>query len=837
MVLLTAFKVLLMRYSGQCDIVVGTDITDRSYVETESMIGFCVNTLVSRTDLSGNPTFRELLAQVYAATLKDIAYRDMPFDLLVADLQPERHLSHSPLVQVMFDLQDTQVIDTPFAGLILERLFIDGNTAKFDLLFDLLDTKEGLSGSVEYRTGMFERETILRLLNYWQTLLENIVINPDLPIGVLPLLKETERQQMLVEWNNTATSYPTQSIFQILFEAQVVASPDRIAVVYQGQHLTYAQLDRLANQLAHYLCLSGVSPEVLVGIYLERSFEMLIAMLAIFKAGGAYVPLDLAYPRERLERVLAETQARLILTTKNWHAFLSDIHPSIVSLDSIWDELAAYNVQSPLVHYHHHNLAYVIYTSGSTGRPKGAMLTQAGMINHLYAKIDVLGLHQNERIAQTASLCFDISAWQFLSPLLCGASVCILGEEDTYNPSRLFCCLVNEDISTLELVPPHLRMVLDELESTDTQAPSWMKLRWMISTGEAISPVLCSRWLKRFPHSAVINTYGATECSDDVTHSSTQHILAEQTINVSVGRPIEGMQVYILDTQLELVPIGGIGQIYIGGVGVGRGYMHDAVSTAKTFIPDPYNKEPGCRFYQTGDLGRYLSDGQIECLGRSDHQVKVRGHRVELGEIEVVLGQHLTLRECVVIDWEKQPGDKQLVAYVVAKEGFAASTTVLRDYLHEKLPDYMVPAYFVWLEMLPLNSNGKIDRRALAVPDQVRSELDVAFVPPRSVAEEIIAEIWSSLLNRDQIGIYDNFFTIGGHSLLATQIIARIHNIFQIDVPLRLLFELPTVDSLTNGIAQLIGGRDLLEEIALIFKEVDNLTEDEVIRLSGENIH
>jgi len=833
MTLMTAFQVLLARYTGRDDIVLGTDATDRDNRETEELIGFFVNTLVVRTDLSGNPTFLELLERARTSLVEDFAHRDMPFDMLVADLQPDRHLSYSSIVQIMFDLQDTQIAEDALTDLTLSRLFIDGGTAKFDLVVDLLETNQELGGSVEFNTDLFEKETIHRLVKHWQTLLENIVSDPEQRIGDIPLLTADERQKTLVEWNDISANYPTHRSLHSLFEEQAMRTPDRVAIVYRDAQLTYEELNAHANQLAHYLQSLGVGPEVLVGIYLDRSIEMLIAILAVFKAGGAYVPLDLSYPKERLEFVLSDTQVSVILTSSAWDIAPSSVASVIVCLDTLWPALAQRSKQTPSSRQDHRQLAYIIYTSGSTGRPKGAMLSQEGMINHLYAKIDVLDLTRHDRIAQTASLGFDISLWQFLAVLLQGGSVCILSDEDVYNPSRLLRQTIVEGITTLELVPSQLRMLLDEVERMESSIPDWMNLRLMISTGEAISPLLCRRWLQRFSQVPLVNTYGATECSDDVTHALIREIPSEQSVNVPVGRPIANMQAYVLDPSLVPAPIGVTGHVYLGGVGVGRGYLNDTDRTATTFLPNPYGKEAGERLYHTGDLGRYLADGQIECLGRIDYQVKVRGHRVELGEIEIMLDQHPALRESVVIDREEPSGDKRLVAYVVTKEQQLAPTVKeLREYLQKSLPDYMVPSYFLLLEMLPLTPNGKVDRRALPAPDQARTELDVAFVAPRSLAEEIITEIWVELLSVDQIGVYDNFFTLGGHSLLATQIISRIQSIFQVEVPLRCLFEAPTVDGLVNVLAQIKGGRELIEEIAVIFREVERLTEGEISNLS-----
>nr|BBH88069.1 hypothetical protein KTC_28200 [Thermosporothrix sp. COM3] len=822
--LLASFQAFLAQYTGQNDIAVGTDVAEREHAELEEVIGFFVNTMVVRTTINPRLTFRELLHQVNQQLLEDLSHRHLPFDVLVAELQPRRDISHSALFQIMFTLQNTRIDTISLTDLRLERLVVDSEISRFDLIVDLFDTGQDIRGIVEYNTDLFHKETIMRLLDSWQTFLTAALATPERQTGQLPLLNEAQRHRMLFEWNTTSPRipYPEQCDFPMLFAHQVEQTPDSIAVICEEEQVTYAHLKQRADQLTALLQRHRVGPESVIGIYLERSVPMLISLLAILQAGAAYVPLEPEYPPERVRLLLEDTSASVILSTRELLQTrqLNEQGIPVLCIEELFEQQPS-SPQAP-ASPHPDQLAYVIFTSGSTGRPKGAMLSHSGMINHLYAKLDILQLGKQDRVAQSASLSFDISLWQFLAPLLVGGSVCILTPTIMHTPFMLTQALRRFNINTLELVPSQIRMLLEDGEQrNDSEA---LPLRWLISTGEAIPPLLCRQWLQRFPVVPIINTYGATECSDDVTHKIISELPDERSVNVAVGRPIANMQIYILNDDLEPVPVGVTGHIYIGGQGVGRGYIHNPQRTAETYLPDPFSKQPGARFYKTGDIGRYWHDGSIECLGRDDTQVKVRGYRIELGEIETLLLQHEYVKEAVVVV-RNEADDKQIVAYIVPHVTML-SPQLLRQHLQQNLPAYMLPSHFVLLEQLPLNANGKVDRRALPAPTSTYTEEE--YVAPESPAEKLIAQIWADLLALERVGLHDNFFTLGGHSILATQIILRIRSIFEVDLPLRHFFERPTVAGIVEELALLYEDRETVNEIASIYQEVAQLSDEEL---------
>ena len=805
MTLLAAFNVLLSRYTGQTDIVVGSPSANRNRSGIEGLIGFFVNTLVLRTDLSENPSFEELLKQVREIALEAYAHQDLPFEKLVEELHPERNLSHNPLFQVMFnfvsDLRPT--FDLP--GLRLRPVEVENETAEFDLSLTLGDTGQGLTGSFEYSTDLFEPATMSRMVGHFQTLLEGIVVNPEQPISELPLLTGAERHQLIVEWNETRSDYPQDLCMHQLFEAQVERTPDAVAVSFEGQQLTYRELNQQANQLAHYLRDLGAGPETLVSLLTERGTPLLIAILAVFKAGGAYLPLDPHHPPARLRRVIEQSASHLVLAAKEFTPALSqvlsdmdsEVRPRVVYFEDLQflDGRAEDNLPVCITP---RNLAYVIYTSGSTGVPKGAMIEHRGMLNHIYAKINGLHLTAADNVAQTASQCFDISVWQMLVALLVGGRVHIFPDAIAHNPAYLLEQVDRHGISILETVPSLLRAMLEVYEEDGASKPLLKKLRWLIPTGEALSANLCRRWLRLYPHVPLLNAYGPTECSDDVTHHPIYQPPAETESYMPIGRALMNTRLYVLNPLMIPVPIGVNGELYVGGVGVGRGYLHDAQRTAQSFIPDPFSIEPGVMLYKTGDLARYLPDGTLEFLGRIDHQVKIRGFRIELGEIEMVLKRHPAVRDVIVVAREDVPGDQRLVAYVVLDKERLVAVSDLQNHLVKHLPAYMIPSAFVLLEALPLNSNGKVDRRALPAPDDTRPGLREAFVAPRTPIEEMVTGIWSQDLGIEQIGIHDDFFTLGGHSLLATQVTSRLRTALQVEVPLRTFFEASTVAQLAE---------------------------------------
>ncbi|BAZ14313.1 amino acid adenylation domain-containing protein [Calothrix sp. NIES-4071] len=800
MTLLAAFATLLSRYSGQEDIVIGSPIANRNRSQVESLIGFFVNTQVLRTKLHGNPNFSELLERVRETTLGAYDHQDLPFEKLVEELQPERSLSHTPLFQVMFVMENTPIGKLELPGLTITPLELENITAKFDLTLSIEETASGLLCGWEYNSDLFGVTTIEQMAVHFQTLLESIVKNPLQRVAQLPLLSATEQHQLLVEWNNTGADYPLEQTFTQQFEAIVEKNPLSIAVVFENQQLTYQQLNARANRWARHLVSLGVGAETIVALNSERNIDFLTAMLAVFKAGAAYLPLNPDHPTERNRQVLEQSQVSLVLSASSWSSLVNHLEtePQLLLLEDL--DSFDYSSQNLPVRSTPENLAYVIYTSGSTGKPKGAMLEHRGMLNHLYAKVTDLQLTQTDIVAQTAAQTFDISIWQFLVALLVGGQVEIVRTSITTDPAELLTLMQSKQISILEIVPSLLRMMLEHIELSSNNKPNLSELRWLLLTGETLPPQLCRQWLEYYPAIPMMNAYGPTECSDDVTHYPIYTPPAEEILNLPIGHPVANTQLYILDKYLQPVPIGVPGELYVGGVSVGRGYLHNSQQTQLAFVKNPFRditQNSALRtqhlLYKTGDKARYLFDGNIEFLNRIDYQVKIRGFRIELGEIEAVLTQHPQVREVVVIAREDQPGNQYLVAYIVPNS--VLSNKELRDFLKQKLPEYMIPTAFVMLESIPLTPNGKVDRRALPVPELSSSD---NFVAPSDMLELELTQIWEEILHVHPIGVRDNFFDLGGHSLLAVSLIARIQQKFNKKLSLAALFQGATVEHLAN---------------------------------------
>ncbi|WP_445240991.1 amino acid adenylation domain-containing protein [Microcoleus vaginatus] len=799
MTLLAAFKTLLYRYTGQTDILVGSPIANRNRSEIEALIGFFVNTLVLRSDLNGNPSFRELLSSVREVALGAYAHQDVPIEKLVEELQPERDLSYSPLFQVAFALQNglTQTIELP--GLTLNSHEIDTGTANFDLMLFLEETERGLTATWEYSTNLFQPSTIARMQGHFQILLEGIIANADTRISELPLLSDRERHQLLIEWNNTQVDYPKDSTIHQIFEARAQQTPDAIAVVFENKQLTYKELNQKANQVAHYLQKLGVKPEVRVGIYVDRSLEMVVGLLGIIKAGGAYVPLDPAYSSERLSFMLEDAKVQVLLAQSHLDEKIRDRASSAVFLDSDWENIARESKENCLSDVTPDCLAYVIYTSGSTGKPKGVQVNHRSAVNLFAATYPLFNFSERDAWTVFHSYAFDFSVWEIWGALVHGCKLVIVPLEVTQSPLAFYQLLCSERVTILNQTPSAIRQLIDAQKTADRE-PKW-SLRLIICGGEALPAELASELLEwNLP---LWNFYGPTEATVWTAIHRIKSVESKRG-SIPIGRPLPNTQLYILDANLQPVPVGVLGQLYIGGAGLSRGYLNLPELTAQKFIPNPFCEEIGARLYKTGDIARYLPDGTIEFLGRSDNQVKIRGFRIELGEIEAVLSQHPAVRESVVLLGEDNSGENCLVAYIVSSSEFSTGQpsliSKLRGFLKEKLPQYMIPSAFVLLEALPLTSNGKIDRRSLRAPDVERSELNAASAP-RTREEQLLAEIWSQVLGVKQIGIGDNFFELGGHSLLATQLIAKVREAFQVELPLRSLFQCPTVESLAAVIS------------------------------------
>jgi amino acid adenylation domain-containing protein len=786
MTLLAAFSVLLYRYSGQEDIAIGSPIANRNRSEIENLIGFFANTLVFRNDLAGNPSFKDLLARVREVTLGAYDHQDLPFEKLVEELRPARDLSYSPLFQVMFVWQSSSARDAKLPNLIMTPMRIDTGTSMFDLTLILREETGGLSGKLEYSTELFNAETIRRLGDNFKILLESIVADSTRHIAELELLTEAERRRLLVDWNKTDMAYPRSRCVHELFEDQVERTPDSIAVVYESHQLTYRELNLKANRLAHHLQQQGVGPDTVVGIYVERSIELIVAVLAVLKAGAAYLPLDATYPLERLTFILSDARVRWLLTQKRLLKRTPATDAKVIVIDGDSEAGSGENDKNPHQDVRPDNLAYVIYTSGSTGKPKGTLIEHRGVTNLNHYLTGFFGIEPDSRVLQFAAFGFDASVTEIFPTFTVGATLYLASQKKLSSGEDLIRLLRDQKISIVTL-PPSLLAVLPQ-----DHLPA---LKTLVSAGEPCSWDIASRWAngRRF-----INGYGPTE----ITVAASYYLLKEnksaETKSVPIGRPVCNAKIYLLDRNLQPVPIGVPGELHVGGVGLARGYLNRPGLTAEKFIPDPFDPHSGGRLYKTGDLARYLADGNLEFLGRIDNQVKIRGFRIELGEIETVLKQYPGVRDAVCLARQDGADVGRLVAYLVVKEASAPATTALRSFLKNKLPGYMIPSAFVVLDAFPLNPNGKVDRRGLPAPDKVRPQMEASYAAPRSQAEKMLADVWAEVLHIEQVGINDNFFDLGGHSLLMSQVHRKLREIFSMDISMITLFQYPTIGSLSN---------------------------------------
>ncbi|MBM2804326.1 MAG: non-ribosomal peptide synthetase, partial [Deltaproteobacteria bacterium] len=832
--LLAAFKTLLFRYSAQEDLVVGCPVLNRRLPETENLLGSFVNTLVLRTNYAGSPSFRATLRRVRDTCVDAFAHQDFPFEKLVEELQPQRDVARNPIFQVMFAFQNTVVPSLELARLRSEPVEIDGGMTKFDLTFSLMDQEHGIAGHIEYSTDLFKRDRIERMARHFQTLLAGIAVAPDQSIATLPVMTEPERQQILFQWNATTAEYPKDKCIDKLFEEQVEKTPNAIAVDFEDKQVTYRELNRKANQLAHYLISLGIGPEKLVGICVERSVEMVVGLLGILKAGGAYVPLDPAYPKERLRFMLDDARVSAVVTQENLLDRTQDSALSTQHFDLCLDRdlpmIEQQSSENPTTHIDSDNRAYVIYTSGSTGQPKGVQIEHRSVVNCLCSIGREIKLSRRDVWLAVTTISFDIAGLELCLPLITGAKIILASKGESSDSAQLLARLKASQATIMQATPSLWKLLLENGWERNNNFK-------ILCGGEALSRQLADQLLNH--SSSVWNLYGPTES----TIWSTLAKVAADDKPISLGRPIANSQIYILDAGLQPVPIGIPGDLYIGGDGLARGYLNRPELTAEKFVANPFNDNPNSRLYCTGDRAKYHSDGDIEFLGRLDNQVKIRGFRIELGEIESVLNQHPAVKESVIVASSFPPprrgrikvgmipsttdvpeqaplslplrlrsgqasqvegeevseSDRNLIAYFVANAE-KTSTTELRSFLKEKVPEYMVPSLFVELDALPLTPNGKVDRNALPQPDGERPHFDQGFVEPRSEIEELIAQVWREILKLDKISVHDNFFELGGHSLLATRVVARLRSSFHVDIALRKLFELPTVAGLAQHV-------------------------------------
>jgi len=815
------YAILLSRYAGQNDICIGTVVANRDRPELEALIGIILNTLVLRLRIDGTQTFDDLLKHTRDTTLDAYLHQDLPFERLVDVMGAQRDSSHSPFFQTMLILQNS-----PESGITLPgvRGLPDKSRremSSYDLSLGVIERGNDMVAHLEYKTELFDHATIERMSQHLVQLLKAVVIDSAIPVASLTMLMESERKQLLDEWNNTDGTYSTDGTIANLFEEQAARTPEALALLFEDGSMCYRELNERSNRLAHQLQAHGIGPDSLVGICAERTPDMVVGLLAILKAGGAYLSLDPAYPEERLAMMLDDAKPALLLCQEAMRERLPEhaiptitlaLEP-LVSPGNVPDS----TLLNPLRRTTADNLAYAIYSSGSTGKPKGIMVAHRQVINRfrwLWEKQPfdsaTVGCHKT-------SINFVDSLWEIFGYLLQGLPTVLIPTDVLHDHMQLISVLARHKVTHFWLVPSLLKALLEHHPDLQDRLPH---LKLWSPGGEALTDDLLAQFRKVMPQAQLLNLYGLSEAWDVAYADYLPKQAQEITERAVIGKPLTNTRLYILDAALQPVPIGVIGELYVAGVGLARGYLNNPALTAEKFIPNPYHKQGGGRLYKTGDLARYLSDGNIEYLGRIDNQVKIRGFRIELGEIESALSAVEEIRESVVIAREDDSGDKQLVAYVIWQQGTQLEVDQLRKRLQQTLPDYMIPAYIMNLDQLPLTPNGKLDRLALPVPQGKRDE--VGYVAPRNELEQALADIWAEVLKLDKVGIYDNFFVLGGHSLMAMQVLYRIKAIFHVELAPRLLFDEPTI----------VTTAALVE--ALIIQKIENMSEDEAILLASQ---
>jgi amino acid adenylation domain-containing protein len=820
--MLAAFKVLLARWSGQEDLVVGTPIAGRQRTELEGLIGFFVNTLALRTDVSDDPSFVDLLARVKEVALGGYDHQDLPFEKLVEELQPERDASRNPIFQVMFAVQNALDSDKVLtvAGLSTNKHPVPVHTTHVDLSVDVVDADDHLAFACQYNTDLFDPNTIERLTDYYVRVLEIMVADSSIRLSSAELLSESERDLLLMRWNATSFTYPADATVVSLFEAQVDRSPEATALIFGEARLSYRELNRRANQLARHLQNLGVGPEVVVGLCTERSLEMVVGMLGTLKAGGAYVPLEPIYPEERLKYMVEDTGAPVLLTQHQFAELLPSQDAEVICLDADWKSISTQDDRNLSIEIEAAVLAYVIYTSGSTGDPKGVMIEHGALANHMLWMQRALPLTEQDRVLQKTAFSFDASIWEFYAPLLAGAQLVMAEPHGHLDLDYLANLIQRRGVSVLEFAPASLQALVEH--GGLAESPS---LRRILSGGDVLRTDLAES-LSQQTAAELFNAYGPTEATIGVTIAKYDCAQCAGD-TVPLGRPIDNVQLYVLDNHQQLCPIGRPGELHIGGACLARGYLNRPDLTAERFVANPFWPHASdCeRLYRTGDLVRYRADGQLEFIARVDDQIKVRGFRIEPGEVEAALLKRIDVDESVVIAREDTLGDKRLVAYVVPAADAELSASDLRTGLIEKLPEHMVPSAFVVLDELPFAPSGKVDRRALPPPD-IKHLTSREVTPPITGVEKRIAEIFCDFLPVDQVDVHANFFELGGHSLLATQVVSRLRKAFSLDIPLIAFFQGATITEIAMHVEALLWARgggdeerstdvDSLEELRL----------------------
>ena len=822
MTILAAFTVLLHRYSRAEDIVVGVPSANRERPEIAGVIGYFVNMLPIRADLSGQPSFRELLGRVRGSALGAFGHQDLPFEGLVEALQPRRDASRSPLFQVSFIFQNIAIPTFDVGGVRLEPMDLPSETARFDLELQVFDGPS-LEGAFEYNRDLFDAETIQQMAEHLAVLVRNLVDEPDGVIGLVPMLAPEEMQVLKDRGNMPRCDWPLPLLTHRRIAEQAVRTPERPALTCGAETLTYAELDRRANQLANRLQALGVGRESLVGICVDRSADMVVALLAVLKAGGAYVPLDPGFPPERIGFMLEDSRLSVLLTQRSIAPQLDGGAAVVVCLDEVRESLESESSDAPRESLEPGDLAYVIYTSGSTGRPKGVQISHGALGNFLRAMQVSPGIGPDDTLVAVTTLSFDISMLELLLPLVDGAKLVVAPREVATDARRLAQLLDSSGATVMQATPSTWRMLLDD---------GWAGRRGFraLVGGEALPRTLALDLLAT--GISVWNMYGPTE----TTIWSAASPVDDGPVHLGV--PIANTELYILDPARQLVPVGVPGELHIGGNGLARGYLGRPELTAERFVLDPFSSDPDDRLYRTGDLVRRRHDGRMEFLGRLDHQVKLRGYRIELGEIESGLLRHPEVKEAVVTVREDSPGDQRLVAYLTRHapddDTLAGATPVrgagaaeLRATLAQRLPDYMVPTAYMFLDAMPQTPNGKIDRASLPAPDASRGDA-AEYVAPRTPVETVVAAVWAEVLDIDRVGAHDDFFALGGHSLLSTRVLVRIREAFQVDVPLHRIFKDPTVAGLTEALLEVSGNPAAVERTAELLLELSDLGDDQV---------
>ena len=836
--LLAVFNTLLFRYTGQEDLLVGTPVAGRTTVELEGLIGPVLRTLVLRNDVSGNPTFREFLARTRQASLEAMSRQDLPFEKLLETLQPDRALSHSPIFQILFNFRNVPKQVVSLSQLSATDFPVETTAALFDMDFEITEKNGLLQCSARYQAALFDSDMVSGLLRHFRSLLQGIVSVPTQHLAELPLLTGSERQEILEAWRDCRDFKTATGCVHETFETQAERAPDASAIVSDSVRLTYRELSVRSNQLAYYLQRLGVQPETRVGVCMNRSADLIVAILGILKSGGAFVPLDPGYPKQRLSFMVADAQLEIILTQERLTASFDDTdvgvladslrtsQPTIVALDQDWKKVANENSGTPANRASPDNLAYVIYTSGSTGNPKGVMISHRALSACIESVVRAFEIEPADRVLQFASISFDASLEEIFGSLTQGAALVLRDDSVIASPQDLvrFCGL--KGVTVLDLPTAYWHQLTATLYGQEVEFPSCLRL--VVIGGERALPDQLVAWTKFGPrHVRLVNSYGPTEATITATVWSLDQA-AVQASEVPIGQPLEHVRALVLDGQLQPVPRGLMGELYLSGAGLARGYLNRPVTTADYFIPNPHGT-PGSRLYRTGDRVRVNRDSQLVYLGRVDHQVKVRGFRIELGEVEAAVVEHPSVRECVVVTQEDSSRNIGLVAFAVVESGETLSVAELSRFLRHRLPTYMVPASIHIVDALPLTPGGKVDRRRLLQASPVQRPAEMEFVAPRTPVEQALADMWKQLLKREQVGVLDNFFELGGHSLLATQLVARIYQALGIQLPLRKLFESPTVADLALAVVEQKAeqaGEARLNEILTELEEADPRPED-----------